>query len=76
MSGLRLGETRSLQRLGAVPAGRARLSDLLIDAGWYSTNGWRERSDPDRGIVPGLSAGEVVNELLRREAARAREETT
>lgn len=46
----------------------ARLDTLLREAGWYSTNtGWRETADRDRGTRPGLSEGQVVDELVRRD---------
>jgi hypothetical protein len=43
------------------------LHNLLEQHGWYNNNGWRESSDRDRGHRPGLSEGEVVDELVRRE---------
>lgn len=45
----------------------ARVSDLLREFGWYSNKGWREKSDRDRGIRPGISAGQAVDELVRRD---------
>lgn len=43
------------------------LSLLLRKWGWYSSNGWRETADKDRGTRPGLSEGQVVDELVRRD---------
>jgi hypothetical protein len=45
----------------------AELYSLLESQGWYKNNGWREHSDRDRGYRTGLSEGQVVDELLRRD---------
>lgn len=45
----------------------AKLSDLLREFGWYCNDGWRENSDYDRGYRIGLSEGQVVDELIRRD---------
>ena len=43
---------------------------LLSENGWYENDGYRETSDPMRGFAIGLTAGQVIDELLRREAAK------
>jgi len=49
----------------------SEISQLLRKQGWYSNgDGWRETADRDRGTRPGLSEGEVVDELIRRDWAR------
>ncbi len=44
---------------------------LLRKYGWYYNAGFREKADPDRGIRASLSAGQVVDELMRRDIAIA-----
>jgi hypothetical protein len=52
-----------------------RINALLWEFGWYSgSDGYRETADDDRGHRPGLSEGQVVDELVRRDwAASGRE---
>lgn len=42
---------------------------LLREYGWYESNGWREKADGDRAHRWGLSEGQAVDELVRREWA-------
>lgn len=44
-----------------------KLRILLAEQGWYFNSGWREHSDRDRGHRRGLSEGDVVDELIRRD---------
>ena len=47
----------------------ARVRGLLRDYGWYDNDGFREKSDHNRGHRPGLSEGQAVDEMVRRDWA-------
>lgn len=49
----------------------AKVSALLREHGWHNTDGWRESADRDRGHRPGLSEGQAIDELVRRDWAQA-----
>lgn len=44
-----------------------RVHELLREFGWYHNDGFRESSDSDRGYRPGLSEGQAVDEMVRRD---------
>lgn len=48
----------------------ARVHALLREFGWYNNDGFRETSDRDRGHRPGLSEGQAVDEMVRRDWQR------
>lgn len=48
----------------------ARVDALLREFGWYSHDGYREMTDYDRGIRPGISEGQAVDEMIRRDWAK------
>lgn len=51
----------------------ARVRELLRDFGWYDNGGFREKSDRDRGLRPGISEGMAVDEMVRRDWKQEKE---